>query len=517
MKGDSYSVGAMTAAYSLRLAGAEHDLVCRVTPDVSADCRRIMRHVFTHVVEVPYLSYPVKPLRTQKQRAMYDQWVEMSFTKWNMLSLTQYEKTLFIDADKIVLANLDHLFTELAAPAGTFSSPWSQPFVERKDAAAARRARAGVVASSQPRNSRYASANGGGGRGMPNPYSRCSVHGARVTSGAVWSALTSLQSFVVIGTMVLLSPNDEDLAQYKLMLQQMQPFGFEDCHSMMDEQSLSYYFAIHKNQLIRDGLYGKLTATPGAAAAAAPSETTSSDAASDASASAAPAAAVSSSQSDAAAVAPAPMLIDGEEHANSNGQSSNGAEVAASAVLPAASAGTSATEAASSTAGAAATASSPPAPALPADAYSEWSYIHHRYNYVPWHRYWLLPGDDEVPYTFHFFNTKPWVLERALFLDLEAWWEVVGVMLRDESLLPTEEARDEMRRQFPNKLLSMPSTPGCAWCRMTAELEPPGPDSPAWKDHNVFDAQGHISCPSLRAGFERDQERRRNAAAQPRR
>ena len=82
MKGDSYACGAITGAYSLKLSGTRHSLVCMVTPDVSEACRATMRAVFTEVVEVPYLSYQVKPLRTQKQRNMYNAWVESAFTKW---------------------------------------------------------------------------------------------------------------------------------------------------------------------------------------------------------------------------------------------------------------------------------------------------------------------------------------------------------------------------------------------------------------------------------------------------
>lgn len=255
-----------------------------------------------------------------------------------MLSLINYEKTLFVDADKIAVSNVDHLFEECAAPAGTFSSPWSQPFVERKERIAARRGAA------NPSRGRYAQA-----RGMFNPYQHCG-HNARVTADMVHSALTG-QSFVVIGTVVLLSPNMEDYEQYKRMLTTLLPFGFEDCHSMMDEQSLSYYFGIYKNQLIRSGEYGKATDVKGDAA---------------------PSAAASSSS---AAASPS---------ASPSSQS--------------------------------------PSSYVLRDALSEWSYIHHQYNYVPWHRYWL--EGEEVPYFFHFFNTKPWVLDRKAFVDLEAWWSV---------------------------------------------------------------------------------------------
>ena len=135
---------------------------------------------------------------------------------------------------------------------------------------------------------------------------------------------------------------------------------------MMDEQSLSYYFAIYKNQLIQSGEYGKLTDVKGdAPAAAAVAATT--------------AVAAASAASPASLVAPS----------SSTSPATAAVAVAATSYVP-------------------------------AGSVSEWSYIHHCYNYVPWHRYWL--DDLEVPYVFHFFNTKPWVMERAAFLDLEAWW-----------------------------------------------------------------------------------------------
>ena len=35
---------------------------------------------------------------------------------------------MFVDADKIVLSNIDDLF-KLPAPAATFSNPWAEPFI----------------------------------------------------------------------------------------------------------------------------------------------------------------------------------------------------------------------------------------------------------------------------------------------------------------------------------------------------------------------------------------------------
>ena len=468
MKGDSYAVGAITCAYSLKLTGTRHSLVCMVTPDVSPSCRSTMRSVFDDVVEVPYLEYRVKPLRTQKQQSMYNPWVESAFTKWNMLSLVSFEKTLFVDADKIVLRNIDHLFEECQAPAGTFSSPWSKPFVERKEAFA--RANGGTTRSRGKSKAK---------QGMPNPYADC-IHTSRVTSTMISRALHS-QSFVVIGTMVLLSPSLEDYEHYKRMLQQMEPFGFEECHSMMDEQSLSYYFGVRKNELIQAGRYGRDTA---------------------------------------------------------------GAAAVADAAVPASSSAVAAPIAAPSS--------------LPSSAVSEWTYIHQQYNFVPWHRYWLssspapqpaatpaavgdaaaagsasaappssspsapsslaaaassIEVEMEVPYVFHFFNTKPWAQDRAAYLDLESWWEVALVMLSPHSDV-SEQQREKLRALYDPAQLALDKIRGCCWCRATLEQHGKSSDD-SWKSHNIFDGRGRTECPELIKGFERDEARRRGKAAAP--
>lgn len=124
MKGDRYIPGALVAAYSLRLTKTVHDIVCMVTHDVSKDARARLAVVCDQVLEIPYLEAKCKALRTSKQLKLYNDWVDISFTKWQCLGFTQYGKVLFVDADKIVLQNVDHLFS-LHAPAGTFASPWA--------------------------------------------------------------------------------------------------------------------------------------------------------------------------------------------------------------------------------------------------------------------------------------------------------------------------------------------------------------------------------------------------------
>ena len=47
---------------------------------------------------------------------MYN-WIDKSFTKFNMLNLIEYDKVIQLDADMIAIRNLDELF-ELSTPAG---------------------------------------------------------------------------------------------------------------------------------------------------------------------------------------------------------------------------------------------------------------------------------------------------------------------------------------------------------------------------------------------------------------
>ena len=55
------------------------------------------------------------------QKEMYGPWIDVSFTKWHCLGLTQYDRICFVDADKIMLTNIDDIF-QMAAPAGIILS-----------------------------------------------------------------------------------------------------------------------------------------------------------------------------------------------------------------------------------------------------------------------------------------------------------------------------------------------------------------------------------------------------------
>lgn len=223
MKGDAYVPGALVSAFSVSLTNTPHALVCMVTSDVSDTARSRLSLVFHRVIEVDYITAQAKPLRTAKQQALYSSWSDRSFTKWQCLSLVDYDRVLFVDADKLVLANVDHLFL-LPAPAATFSSPWST-----------------VYLTSAQKHKR--------GTGLDNPYHNLQ-HADTVPYEAIERGLHT-NSFVCIGTMVLLQPSIDHhtqllqlLAPYQQSTAREAPasFGYERCHSMLDEQSLTLLY-----------------------------------------------------------------------------------------------------------------------------------------------------------------------------------------------------------------------------------------------------------------------------------
>ncbi|AIE47818.1 p13 [Peridroma alphabaculovirus] len=120
MLGDKFVAGAKVLATSLRAAGTKHDLVCMVTPDVSAAARAALSEVFTYVVVVDYMYYECPPMLTKRQNEMYGGWINYAFTKWQCLQLVQYNKILYLDADHLVVKNIDHVFC-LQPPALCFT------------------------------------------------------------------------------------------------------------------------------------------------------------------------------------------------------------------------------------------------------------------------------------------------------------------------------------------------------------------------------------------------------------
>ncbi|XP_030387610.1 glycogenin-1 isoform X4 [Scaptodrosophila lebanonensis] len=103
---DTYSLGALVLAHSLRRAGTAHQLAVLVTPSVSEAMRNKLKDVYNVVQEVNVLdSQDAANLALLSRPEL-----GVTFTKLHCWRLVQFEKCVFLDADTLVLQNCDELF-----------------------------------------------------------------------------------------------------------------------------------------------------------------------------------------------------------------------------------------------------------------------------------------------------------------------------------------------------------------------------------------------------------------------
>uniref|UniRef100_A0A673VSS6 glycogenin glucosyltransferase n=1 Tax=Suricata suricatta TaxID=37032 RepID=A0A673VSS6_SURSU len=103
---DTYCQGALVLGQSLRTQRATRKLVVLVTSQVSGRLRVILSKVFDEVIEVNLMdSADYIHLAFLKRPEL-----GVTLTKLHCWTLTQYSKCVFLDADTLVLANIDELF-----------------------------------------------------------------------------------------------------------------------------------------------------------------------------------------------------------------------------------------------------------------------------------------------------------------------------------------------------------------------------------------------------------------------
>ncbi|KAI6191903.1 hypothetical protein M3Y97_00278000 [Aphelenchoides bicaudatus] len=102
---DGYAVGALVLAHSLRETGTQHALHVLYTEGVSSALRNQLHAVFTHASLVNILDS-----NDQENLALIGH-LGLTFTKLHAWRLTEYEKAVFLDADTLVLQNVDELFS----------------------------------------------------------------------------------------------------------------------------------------------------------------------------------------------------------------------------------------------------------------------------------------------------------------------------------------------------------------------------------------------------------------------
>ncbi|XP_038585577.1 glycogenin-1-like isoform X2 [Micropterus salmoides] len=103
---DSYAKGAMVLGQSLRNHNTTRKLVALVGPHVAEPCRDALRSIFDEVRVVDVMdSGDVAHLSLMKRPDL-----GVTFTKLHCWTLTHYSKCVFMDADTLVLSNIDELF-----------------------------------------------------------------------------------------------------------------------------------------------------------------------------------------------------------------------------------------------------------------------------------------------------------------------------------------------------------------------------------------------------------------------
>uniref|UniRef100_A0A4W5L9Q4 glycogenin glucosyltransferase n=1 Tax=Hucho hucho TaxID=62062 RepID=A0A4W5L9Q4_9TELE len=103
---DNYAKGAMVLGRSLRNHNTTKQLVVLIGPHVAEPCRAMLSSIYDEVCVVDILdSGDTAHLAPMKRPDL-----RVTFTKLHCWTLTHYTKCVFMDADTLVLSNIDELF-----------------------------------------------------------------------------------------------------------------------------------------------------------------------------------------------------------------------------------------------------------------------------------------------------------------------------------------------------------------------------------------------------------------------
>jgi len=99
---DSYLFGALTLWKSLQDTKPKYPFHLLVTPNLSAETKTLIEKSGIKTIKIDPIKNPI--LNDPKDRRYYN------YSKLNMWSLTQFDKIVYLDADMIVMHNIDELF-----------------------------------------------------------------------------------------------------------------------------------------------------------------------------------------------------------------------------------------------------------------------------------------------------------------------------------------------------------------------------------------------------------------------
>ena len=116
LTGERYLDGTLVLGHSLRANGWTGETLALVTPDISASARQKMARYWDRLIEVENIANPNPP-----EKFGLPQFATM-YTKLRIWELEEYSRLVYIDADAIVMGNLDDLKFENVTNAPAFAA-----------------------------------------------------------------------------------------------------------------------------------------------------------------------------------------------------------------------------------------------------------------------------------------------------------------------------------------------------------------------------------------------------------
>ena len=99
---DDFVIGAQVLAFSLAKVRSQLPLYCLVLSSLSKEAKALLSKQY-HLIECEPIPNPHADVHVQ-------QWLDVGFTKLRLWEQVQFEQILYIDADCVVVRNVDHIF-----------------------------------------------------------------------------------------------------------------------------------------------------------------------------------------------------------------------------------------------------------------------------------------------------------------------------------------------------------------------------------------------------------------------
>jgi glycogenin len=113
LSSDDYFIGVLALHKSWKEVQSKHPLYCMVTPDISNHVLEELSKRKIYLIKTQKLKLPQNLIRYNRENCPRGQdLLENYFNKLVIFGLDQFEKIIYMDADMIMIKNIDHLFDE---------------------------------------------------------------------------------------------------------------------------------------------------------------------------------------------------------------------------------------------------------------------------------------------------------------------------------------------------------------------------------------------------------------------